>query len=304
MSRVSTFKAWIKASRLPSQSYIALPLILGQALAWHTTGSWSWAVFALVQAFGLFDQLYIVYANDYADQETDRDNETATIFSGGSRVLVDGVLAPASLGRGAVWMAALAMATTGILAAGWQRFAAVPLGAFGLLLLWAYSYPPLKLSYRGGGELLQMLGVGAVLPLLGYLAQAGSFDGFTWNLLAVILPLSLATAITTALPDVPSDARANKRTLPVTFGLRFAQGLIIALYALGLIAFGLQFTERILAASTAAHIFFGLSATALVALPALIPWARPGAQGMVAFVFTSILVNLAWMTGFILALIL
>ena len=301
MTAFAFVRSWIKASRLTSQSYIALPLIMGQVMAWHITGEWSWAIFAVVQSFGLFDQLYIIYANDYADQETDRDNRTPTIFSGGSRVLVEGSIAPQTLAKAAIVMAGLAMGMALVLALVWQRFWAVPLAALGLLLLWGYSYHPIRLSYRGWGEFLQMVGVGAVLPLLGYLAQAGSFQGFGWPLLAALLPLSLATAISTALPDRASDDRAYKRTVPVRFGSVFATRLVIVLNALGLVAFVIFFHEFAMGACMFARVFFGVSILALIALLPLGPKAVPGSIAIVGFVFMSILVNLSWAGGYIIA---
>ena len=308
MSTFHTLKAWLQASRLPSQSYIALPLLLGQILAYALTGAWSWTLFFLIQAFGVFDQLYIVYANDYADRETDQDNQTATIFSGGSRVLVDGIISPQALKRAALLMAFFAIATTFTMALLFARPAAIPLGAFGLLLLWAYSYPPLRLSYRGGGELLQMLGVGAVLPLLAFYAQAGSFAAFPWALLFTLLPFSLATAISTALPDLPSDRRAEKKTIPVTFGLLPAHLLIFFLYTLGFLAFFLSrsyhffFLQDPTAPLTADLLLF-LSIGALILLLPLLRRSTPGNSFIVAFVFTSILVNLSWTASLIVALL-
>jgi 1,4-dihydroxy-2-naphthoate octaprenyltransferase len=222
--------AWLQASRLPSQSYIALPLALGQALA-HAVApeAWSWEVCALVQAFGLFDQLYIVYANDYADRDTDAQNQTATIFSGGSRVIPQGKLSAQALRRAAGLAAGLALMTGALLGLGFGRWGALPMMVVGLGLLWAYSYPPLRLSYRGGGELLQMLGVGLVLPLLGFYAQAGKLGRFPWALLGPILLLQLACAMSTALPDEPSDRCSDKRTLAVSLGPKRARAVVLLL---------------------------------------------------------------------------
>jgi 1,4-dihydroxy-2-naphthoate octaprenyltransferase len=106
------------------------------------------------------------------------------------------------------------------------------LGIVGVLLLWAYSYRPFLLSYRGGGELLQMIGVGGVLPLLGYVAQnGGSLEGFQWMVLAVTLPISLACGITTSLPDRPSDLSSSKKTSAVLLGSKGAQSLALILFA-------------------------------------------------------------------------
>jgi 1,4-dihydroxy-2-naphthoate octaprenyltransferase len=290
---MSVLRAWIRAARLPSQSYIALPLILGQMLALHVTGMWSWPIFVIVALFGISDQLYIVFANDYADRETDALNETSTVFSGGSRVLVDGSLSPEALLRAAILMATLAIATGVALLVGWGHALVLPLVLIGLLLLWAYSFAPLRMSYRGGGEFLQMLGVGLVLPLIGYAAQAGDLALFPMEVLAFLLPLNLATSLSTALPDEPSDRISRKLTLPVLLGGGAVRVLIIALNSLGLVLFA------ILAAPAFDDLSWSLEA--LLALPALsvalqvftAERAGPGTGSILAFVFFSLLCNLS-----------
>lgn len=293
----SKFSAWIQASRLPSQSYIAFPLMTGQVLALSITGAWSWAVFVLVQLFGIFDQLYIVYANDYADRETDLKNQSATPFSGGSRVLVEGKLTPSELARGAWLMVAGALATTLVLAIGWGRWWAVPLGMLGLLLLWAYSFRPFRLSYRGGGEVLQTLGVGGVLPLLAYYSQAGSLQGFPWWLLVPFFALNLSNAITTALPDRRSDRLSKKRTVPVWAGLSAAQWSVMGLHLVGLVVFLVLGSQAVGPFHGGTWAALAVSAIALVALFLLRRRARPGSTAIVGFVAASIVVNLAWMVA-------
>lgn len=230
------FRAWLKAARPPSQTYIAFPILFGQMIWLAQGGSISWTALVLAQLFGVFDQLYIVFANDWADVETDRHNSTYNIFSGGSRVLVEGMLSRRELGRAAVLMTALALATGAGL---WLlQGSAVPLTlmALGILLLWAYSFPPFRLNYRGAGELLQTLGVGGVLPLVGFTAQGGALTAFPWAVLAMTLPVSLACAVTTSLPDEPSDRSADKRTASVLLGVSGAQATAYALFLLGLAA--------------------------------------------------------------------
>ncbi|WP_437288219.1 prenyltransferase [Sorangium sp. So ce406] len=238
-ARPGALGAWIRASRLASQPTIALPLLLGQVLGARAAGRpLDLGTLAAVHLFGLLDQLFIVYANDVADQETDRRNRTATPFSGGSRVLVEGRLSPRALGAAAAGCAAALVAVSAWLAVTVSTPAApllVPLAIAALLLLWAYSYPPLRLSYRGGGELLQMVGVGAVLPLYGYVAQGGALDRFPVALLACLLPGHLACAIATALPDEPSDRESGKRTLPVRLGGERAARRVALLNALSLL---------------------------------------------------------------------
>ncbi|WP_164009519.1 prenyltransferase [Pyxidicoccus trucidator] len=232
---MTALRAWLQASRLPSQSYIALPLLLGQFVASRLMGRpLDLGTLLCVQLFGLLDQLFIVYANDWADQETDRRNQTATLFSGGSRVLVEGRLSPRAIGTAALVCAGGLLAVSTGLAVTRGVPLLVPLAMGALALLWAYSYPPLRLSYRGGGEFLQMVGVSGILPLYGYLAQGGDLGRFPWWLIACLLPTHLACAIATALPDEPSDRESRKLTLPARVGGERAAWCIVALNALTL----------------------------------------------------------------------
>lgn len=295
----ASLRAWIQASRLPSQSYLFLPLLLGGVLAWTVTGQWSWTVFVLVHLFGLFDQLYIVYANDVADEATDRDNATPTMYSGGSRVLVEERLSAQALLRAAWLMAALAVAATVVIGFMTGTWLPLLLGCIGLALLWAYSFPPLRLSYRGGGELLQTLGLGMVLPLLAYAAQAGDLEGFPWALFAALLPLNLATAIATALPDAPSDGRANKRTLAVIHGIAPARRFILVLIAGALVLHAL-YAPLLLGVDAVAARWVLLVPGLAVGAAALIHLrAEPGTRVLDAFLFLAILANLAYVAGLI-----
>jgi 1,4-dihydroxy-2-naphthoate polyprenyltransferase len=262
------WKAWMQAARLPSQMYIFWPLLLGQALAMGK--GFSWDVVLVCHFYGLASQLYIVFANDVADMATDRRNFTFTPFSGGSRVLVEGLLSRRQLGRAAVLCAALSALAGVVLGVRHGVWLPLPLILFGLALLWAYSYPPLRLSYRGGGEYLQMVGVGLVLPMIGFSAHAGNLSGLPIALMPLMLVLSLSCAMATALPDEPSDRADGKRTHAVRFGVASTQRNILRLNALALVWLVLA----PLPGTT-------LSARALLALPCAGPLAGQPAPGPV-----------------------
>ena len=229
-------KIWIKASRLPSQSYIFMPLLTGQAFYLILGEKLDWRVFSIVHLYGLFMQLYIVYANDYADVETDKLNRTYTVFSGGSRVLADGELTRRALGFGSIVMAGLSLLMGFLLVVLFGRIWAPIIILFGISLLWLYSFKPVKQSYRGGGELLQMTGVGIVLPLLGYYAQSGEIISFPMETFMVILPTQLACAMATSIPDFLSDKQSRKRTAAVLLGQQPVRLAVIVLNLLSIIA--------------------------------------------------------------------
>jgi 1,4-dihydroxy-2-naphthoate octaprenyltransferase len=215
--------AWLRAARPLAHANVAPPILLGQALAASAGTAIDPGLFVVAHAFGVLDHLFIVFANDYADRALDADNDTYSPFSGGSRVLPEGLLAPASILRAAIVSAAMLVALTLGAASVLARPLAPLFALAALALLWAYSYRPLALSYRGGGELLQGLGLGAVLPLWGFYVQRGAFDGFPWLALAPLVVLNAAGNVLTALPDAPSDARGGKRTWPVLRGERAAR---------------------------------------------------------------------------------
>lgn len=222
-------KHWLQASRLPSQLYIFLPLLLGQALVYARYREISLSLFILIHLFGLLIQLIIVYANDYADIKVDQHNHTYNIFSGGSRVLVEEKIRPLELLRAVKILFFLILLLGSFLTISYLKYWSFLFIFISLFLLWAYSYYPFKLSYRGGGEILQMIGVGALLPLFAYYIQLGHLDKFPWIILLVLLPNHLASAFSTALPDYPADYRFNKRTVVVLFKPLFIKKTIIFL---------------------------------------------------------------------------
>lgn len=286
--------AWLKASRLASQSYLALSLLLGQAIAFSQTGRLDWEIFILVQLFGVFDQLYIVYANDYADIETDRCNRTFTMFSGGSRVLVEKRLRPEQLRRASYLMAGLCIGCAVVLAIVYARGLALPLVAVSLLLLWMYSYPPLRLNYRGGGELLQMIGLGVVLPVFGFSAQSGTLIGFPWSLLWVILPTQLACALATSLPDEPSDRLSGKHTVAVFLGPTLTKLLIVTLNFVSVAA--LSKMEWFRPGDHRFHLLL-LALTVANLAQLLLRSDEPGTVWLTLRVFLAVLITISLMTA-------
>lgn len=231
---MSSVRSWIQAARPLAQVNIALPLLVGQLLAYAIEGTWSWALFALTHAAGIVDQLFVVFANDLADEEGDRENTTFTPWSGGSRVLVDGKLDRRQLGRAAIAAAIVLLVLSTATAATFARPLLLPAWLGAVLLLVAYSFPPLRLSYRGHGELVQGVGLGVLLPLLGFYSQAGTFDGFPWVALVPLFLAGVAGNINTALPDRPADEACDKRTWPVRMGDRRARKHSLQILALAI----------------------------------------------------------------------
>ncbi len=289
---IMSLHAWIKASRLPAQLFIFPSLLLGQALAVLYLGiDIAYGVMVLVHLYGLFMHLFIVYANDYADYETDKHNQTFTPFTGGSRVIVDGLLTKDALFKGAIIMGALTI-TLGVILSFMQTSAFILLLIIaGIGIFLAYSFKPIKMSYRGYGESLQALGVGLVLPLVGFLAQGGTLSSVPWTLILAFLPAQYAMAIGTALPDEPSDRASHKKTTAVKLGGANARRLMIGLYLLSLILVLIQspFTPFMTSMVTVLLMM-------LIFMQGLIIWVKnplPGSIPLTILVSFSILTNTA-----------
>lgn len=278
----SKLRAWIQASRLIGQLNLLLPLALAQVLAWSITGHFSLATCVWIHLFGFLDGLFISYANDVADAEADSRNTTFDLFSGGSRVIPEGKLTRKALAVGAFIMLAGIVIMTAFMTPSRPLTSVFTLA--GIFLMHGYSYPPLRLSYRGHGEALQAIGLGIVLPLLAYYVQSGELTTFPWLVLVPLLLFGYAGNIASALPDSPSDAACDKRTYPVRLGDRRARAHATAYIAAGI---ALSAVAAALATTTLVH---ALVAVALIAVPAgltlvicvrLIPSADPTARALV-----------------------
>ena len=220
-------KSWLQAARPTAQINLALPLILGQLLAYKLTGTFSWAIALPLFCYSLAMHLYIVFWNDWADHAADRQNQHPTPFSGGSRVLPDNLLTPRDLFIAGALAAALVLSLGVFFTRNLDRPWTLLLFGLGTFLLWAYSIPPLRLNYRGGSEILQALGVGLLLPHIGYYTQTSTFSDSTYILPYFFLQLAIAIAFT--LPDRAADKTAGKRTLATFIGAKHAGNFAVFL---------------------------------------------------------------------------
>ncbi len=164
-------------------------------------------------------QLMTHYCNEYFDLAADQANPTPTRWAGGSRVLVDGHVAPRAALVTAVVLAlaslTIALALALAIRPGVPTFA---LFAVPLFLAWSYSAPPIALHSRGLGELTTAALVPGAATLIGFVLQTGALALLP---LLVILPLALlqfGMLLLIELPDRVGDAAVGKRTLVVRLG--------------------------------------------------------------------------------------
>lgn len=179
--------------------------------------------------------------NDYHDALNGADAaNTGAIapFTGGARLIQEQVVTPRQT-RDLAYLLAFLLAGFGLLLAlkstGWV----LVLGLAGLLLLWAYSAPPLALMGRGLGELVVALVWGLVVIGADAVQRGSVF------IVPVVTAVSYALLVANILlingcPDAAADAQVGKRTLVVRLGPRGAAllYLLIGTLAHGWLAAG------------------------------------------------------------------
>jgi 1,4-dihydroxy-2-naphthoate octaprenyltransferase len=118
------------------------------------------------------------------------------------------------------------------------------LGAIGVAAAYFYTGAPLKLAYRGLGDLMVFAFMGPGYILGAYYVQTLSF---TWTAAIASLPMGLlCSSLLQAnnLRDIESDARSGKRTMAVMLGRQNARIELIlsdmAAYAAVLIGVALR----------------------------------------------------------------
>ncbi len=178
-------------------------------------------------------QLMTHYANDYFDLAADRANVTPTRWSGGSRVLAEGLLPPRAGLRAALACGSVALAAIGAVWVVRLSAAAVALLLLATALAWFYSAPPVRLHSRGLGEWTVAAYVPVLTPLVGYTVQRG-VPGLL-PLLAAVPPACFQVAMIMIInfPDAAGDQQVGKRTLVLRLGSERAARLHPALLALG-----------------------------------------------------------------------
>ncbi len=174
-------------------------------------------------------QLSVSFSNDAFDVEVDRFGKPS-LFSGGSGILVE----YPQLRKPALGVAIGLTASSVLFAILFLSIYSYPIWFLAFVLVsnllgWVYSAPPLRLSYRGLGELVNACMAGFLLPGMGYWVVRGTID---WEGLLFTLPLvlyGLAFILAVEIPDVEADRLGQKMTWVARRGRSFGFTAIAAL---------------------------------------------------------------------------
>jgi len=217
-------KKWIKAIRAPFFTASAIPVLVGTALAWNMTGKFSLSKFILVLVGVPLFNAGTNLANDYYDHKTENDeiNTKATPFSGGSRVIQNGVIPPKHMLIGSFLFFGLGSIIGLYLNAVSPGNLILYLGIFGLLTGFFYTATPVLIGYRGIGEFVVGLNLGTLTIIGSYYVQAHTLS---WSAFWISLPIGFLVAAILYInqfPDYEADKAVNKRHLVVILGKRRA----------------------------------------------------------------------------------
>lgn len=218
LASFSLRQRWLYALKPASWPKLLVGAWLGQALGIAAAGRVSLGGLMVGFAFTLLHLSFVVLLNDWGDQEVDALKRRLYPRQSSPKTIVDDVLEARSvlLGGLGAGVAAIGVALAGQLWLGRPGLAWAALGC--MALFWAYTLPPLKLNYRGGGEILEMLGVGFALPWWNAYLQSGDASPPGLVVLPAFALLALSSALASGLSDEASDRLGGKRTFTVLFG--------------------------------------------------------------------------------------
>jgi 1,4-dihydroxy-2-naphthoate octaprenyltransferase len=231
----------LRTTRLPFLTATFVPVFLGLAIA-ARHGAFDWLTAVLTVIGASFAHLAINVTNDIFDELSGADaaNQNPTQFSGGSRVVHYGLLSMRQLATVAGGLYAAAIVIGLLLLLLRPSLALLVIGIAGVVVGYSYTGPPLKLVYRGLGEIAVAVGFGPIMLLGAYAVQTGRVS---WEPFVASLPVAILIALilyVNEIPDRRSDASAGKRTLVV----RLSRRQVITLY---LVAAVLAFASIVLA---------------------------------------------------------
>lgn len=231
---MSPARAWVAALRVRTLGAGAAPVLVGGALAWDA-GAFSVPVFAATLAAALLIQVGVNLANDYYDHRKGVDRADRL---GPARVTGK------ALHEAAVLRATLAVLGLAALLGAYLAWVGglpiLAIGAIALVCALAYAGGPWPLGHHGLGEAFVFVFFGPVAVAGTWHLQTGAIaDPRGWLSGVPLGALSAAILLVNNIRDIPTDARAGKRTLAVRLGARrswAAYALLLALAYLALLA--------------------------------------------------------------------
>ena len=209
---------WCYALKPASWPKLLVPALLGQILGATPIRGLDLAALGWGLAFTVLGIGFIVLLNDWGDRDVDALKRSMFPDGGSPKTIPDRILDARAVGAVGLFLGGATLLVAAGAEAALRRPVAFEAGLACMLVFVAYTLPPVRLNYRGGGEILEMLGVGAALPLYNAYLQGGAIAPRVWPWLAGFMVLSLASAVASGLSDEESDRAGGKRTFASVYG--------------------------------------------------------------------------------------
>ncbi len=252
---------------MPFFTATIIPVIFGAIVAWHDTGNFIWLRFFLALSGAMLIHAGTNLANDYFDHRwgCDEANLTPTPFSGGSRVIQEGLIAP----RNILYVSLAAFSAGSAIGLYLNHISGsnviLIIGLMGVFLGFFYTARPLRIGYGSLGELAVGVGFGPLMVMGAYYAQARNLP---FKVFVISIPIGLLIALVLFInefPDYQADKCAGKRTLVVVLGKKNAAILYhVLLAAVYLIIIALIYFKFLPAASLITFLGLPLALKAFV----------------------------------------
>ncbi|MHC4153615.1 MAG: 1,4-dihydroxy-2-naphthoate octaprenyltransferase [Planctomycetota bacterium] len=236
------------ASRPKFLTASAAPVLVGSALGYAAAGTFSPILFILALLAIMALHAGANMANDYFDHLSGNDwaNQNPTPFSGGSRYIQQGILSPKSVLLASLLALTVASLLGLFIVLITESLLILALGIAGLLGAFFYTAPPVRLGYRGIGEVVITFLFG-LLPVYGsYYLQTRMLDELPLLPACIVGILVFLVILVNEFADVKADAAVSKKTLIVCCGV--TSGIWIYRIALGasyIVAVAAVFTNKL-----------------------------------------------------------
>lgn len=221
------------ASRPQFLAASVAPVLVGSALGYKVAGAFDVGLFLLALPAIMAIHAGANMTNDYFDHRSRNDwvNTNPTPFSGGRRFIQDGVLSPRATLLAGLGYLGIGCGIGLVIVALTQSLFILAIGVVGVLGGYCYTAGPLRLGYRGVGEVVIGFLFG-ILPVYGsYYLQTRTFNFVPLLPALVVAVLIFLVILINEFPDLAADRHVHKKTLVVWLGL--SQAVWIYRIALG-----------------------------------------------------------------------
>ena len=215
-------KSTLSLGRIKFLSYSPILYGLGATIATFRGEEFSPYYFIIGQITVWVVHMMTHFYNEYYDFDSDVLNEHPSPWTGGSRILPQGILNPRDSIILAIFTTLLSLSLSFLMPSPTTFLICL----LAIILSWGYSAPPLSFCRRGMGELITAIVLNILTPALGFFLQKGDLvPGRTRDFLLVLLPLAIIEFVRMMvmnMPDRDCDAAVGKDTLVVKIGMEKA----------------------------------------------------------------------------------